>query len=329
MRRRLVFLMLFVILVVAGWSVFWFYAAGEVQRRLDIAIDDIATRGTRIVCGDRTIGGFPFRMEVTCDKVDVMTAGAERVTAGAVRAVALIYNPRHIIIEADAPFSAQIMPIAATVSGNWSLAHSSLIFDKGAVSALAVSIENPDFALSGRFRDQTATAGKAELHVRRAPDQEGAADVAVTFDGLAAAGPFLRAQAFDAGALLRVPDAHDMLAGEVHPIALVGTPVRVEEAYVERGTAKISARGDLTVGRDGYLAGDLEITAVEPEKVAELVAPFYPPDSAIPAAFQGALTGFGRKAELDGRKAVSATLEFGGGGIRIGFIPIAQMVPLF
>ncbi|PTW63367.1 hypothetical protein C8N35_1011419 [Breoghania corrubedonensis] len=329
MRKRYVFLLFAVLVVVGGWSGFWFYAAGEVERRLDLALGDLARMGTQVVCADRTIGGYPFRMEVRCNKVDVLLADGGQVSGGAFRAVALIYNPRHIIMEADAPFSARLAPFPFMLTGRWNVGHASLIFKKNAVSAAAVSFEGFDAAMKGSFGVQQAAGARAEVHVRKTPDEPDAADVAMTLDRASFEGPFGNADPFDAGVLLRMPDGRDWLSGRERVMALVGMPIEVREAYLARDRAKITATGVLTLGAEGYFEGDLQVTAVEPEEIADLVRPFYPPDSAIPAAFQGALTGFGQKTELAGQAAVSAKLTFRGGGIRIGFIPIAQMSPLF
>ncbi len=110
---------------------------------------------------------------------------------------------------------------------------------------------------------------------------------------------------------------------------MIGMPIEVQDAFLFRDEAKLSATGGLTLESDGYLAGDLQITATDPERIAELVRPFYPPASAVPQAFQGALTGFGQKTTLNGRPAVTAKFTFREGAIRIGFVPIAQMVPFF
>ncbi|MEI2386750.1 DUF2125 domain-containing protein [Breoghania sp. JC706] len=329
MRKRYILLVLAILAVVAGWSGFWFYAAGEVEKRLDLALEEFARDGMQVVCEDRTVGGYPFRMEVRCKTVVVVLADGSKVANGPLRAVALVYNPRHIIVEADAPLAARLAAVPVDLSGRWNLAQASLIFKGGTVASMAVSLQGVDAAAAGGFGAQKAAAERAELHVRRAPDKPDTTDIAVTLDKGSLAGALFNADPFDAGVLVRLPDGTDWLAGREPPLAIIGMPIEVREAFISRDDARITANGVLTLGADGYFAGDLEVTAAEPGRVAELIRPFYPPDSAIPAAFQGALSGFGKKTTLNGQPAVSAKLTFREGGVRIGFIPIARMVPLF
>ena len=67
--RRYTVLLCVVFAVVAGWSLFWKYAAD----RAAALIADWKTREASIGrvydCGSQSIAGYPFRIEVTCAPV--------------------------------------------------------------------------------------------------------------------------------------------------------------------------------------------------------------------------------------------------------------------
>ncbi|WP_321500680.1 DUF2125 domain-containing protein [Breoghania sp.] len=318
-----------VLLVIGGWSAFWFYASGMVKEQLDARLALLAQQGVQISCADREISGYPFRIEIHCAATDVALSGGEQVSVAGFRAVALIYKPYHIIFEADAPLAARMSPFAASIEGGWTIGHASLELDDWELSEAALSFEDLNLGLLGGSTSQKATGKLAELHLRRALDNPQAADIALTLKDVTLVGTVANATPFDGGVLVRVPDGRDLLTGKIEARDLIGRPLDIEEVFLSRDGARLAAHGELTVTREGFLEGELDVSAVEPGQVAGLVAPFYPADSRIPMAFQGALMGFGKKSGPDEAAAVSATLTFRDGMIRIGLIPIAQMTPLF
>ena len=57
---------LFLLLAVA-WSGFWFYAASHVDEKFDEWRTREAKSGRIYECANRSVAGFPFRMEVNCE----------------------------------------------------------------------------------------------------------------------------------------------------------------------------------------------------------------------------------------------------------------------
>ena len=83
-RRPLwrLFIMPALLLVAAVvWSAFWFYAASQVGIRADAWAAQEAKAGRVYACGQRSVAGYPFRLEVSCDDASVtlvsQTAGAQ------------------------------------------------------------------------------------------------------------------------------------------------------------------------------------------------------------------------------------------------------------
>jgi len=49
-----------------AWTALWFYAAGEAEKRLNDWQEQQAQGGRVFTCASRSVGGYPFRIEVTC-----------------------------------------------------------------------------------------------------------------------------------------------------------------------------------------------------------------------------------------------------------------------
>src|SRR3981081_1634055 len=105
-RRRSLwrFFIMPVLLLVAAlaWSAFWFYAASQVDETADAWRAREARSGRVYECAKRSLAGFPFRFEVSCNGASValvsQAAGASQppITAklGEILVVAQVYDPK-------------------------------------------------------------------------------------------------------------------------------------------------------------------------------------------------------------------------------------------
>ena len=77
---RLFILPALLVVAAIAWSVFWFYAASQVDVRADEWRAREAKSGRVYDCGKRSVAGYPFRLEVSCEDASVslvsQTAGA-------------------------------------------------------------------------------------------------------------------------------------------------------------------------------------------------------------------------------------------------------------
>src|SRR5215207_9656516 len=79
-RRRSWLIALPLAIVVAlgvAWTALWFYAAGEAETRLNDWQAQQAKGGRAFTCASRSVGGYPFRIEVTCAGVAVELKDAQ------------------------------------------------------------------------------------------------------------------------------------------------------------------------------------------------------------------------------------------------------------
>src|ERR1700760_151275 len=91
------------------WSAFWFYAASQVDVRADAWRAQEAKAGRIYDCGNHSVSGFPFRLEVRCSDAGVklvsqsadQLASQTPITAklGQILVVAQVYDPEHLIAE--------------------------------------------------------------------------------------------------------------------------------------------------------------------------------------------------------------------------------------
>src|ERR1700712_4330806 len=135
-RRPLwrLFIMPALLLVAAiGWSGFWFYAASEVGVRADAWRAQEAKAGRIYDCGKRSVAGYPFRLEVSCQDASVtlvsQTAGAQSpftAQIGEIMVIASIYQPKLLIAEFKAPAVIAERGQPPSMKVNWTVARSSV-----------------------------------------------------------------------------------------------------------------------------------------------------------------------------------------------------------
>ena len=63
-------------LAVAGWSTAWFLIRNGTTRAVDDWLAAEAAQGRQWQCIDRTIGGYPFRITVSCDALSLQRNGS-------------------------------------------------------------------------------------------------------------------------------------------------------------------------------------------------------------------------------------------------------------
>src|SRR6202030_4124486 len=130
---RLFFMPVLLLIAAVAWSAFWFYAASEVDVKADAWRAQEAKSGRVYDCARRSVGGFPFRLEVRCDGASVslnsQTAGQAPITAnlGEILVVAQVYDPKLLIAEFTAPATISDRGGSPSMLVNWRTARSSVV----------------------------------------------------------------------------------------------------------------------------------------------------------------------------------------------------------
>jgi hypothetical protein len=279
-----------VVVLAAAWTGFWFFAASQVDEKVDAWRAQEAAAGRIYDCANRSVAGFPFRLEVRCTGVSVallgQTAGQAAaqtppITAklGEILVVAQIYDPKLLIAEFTAPalLSDRGQPAMAV---NWTKARASIVglpgtpqradiaFDNASVDRIAASLQTP-----------TVRAGHIELHGRIADSSTPEKPVIETALQLTAGSimgvhPVLE-MPFDA-------DIRALLSGmkdfspkpwpeRFREIQAAGGRVEIVQSRVQQGEVISLATGSLGLTAAGNLDGELQMTVAGLEKIIPLL----------------------------------------------------------
>ena len=171
---RLFIMPALLVVAAAAWSAFWFYAASEVGVRADAWAAQEAKSGRVYACGKRSVAGFPFRFEVSCEDASValvsQTADAKALfTArlGEIMVIAQIYQPKLLIAEFKAPATLSDPGQPPSLKVNWTLGQSSVYGLPDVPQRASIEFNNPSIdRVNGPVETPLAKANHVELHGR-------------------------------------------------------------------------------------------------------------------------------------------------------------------
>ena len=101
-RLRLLILPLLALVVLGGWTAYWFYVQARAESEIDRAIARLQAQGGAFDCSDRQWQGFPLRLTLTCDYTRLDVPGGPLVETERLTATAHLYDPRRIISRTEA-----------------------------------------------------------------------------------------------------------------------------------------------------------------------------------------------------------------------------------
>jgi hypothetical protein len=306
-RLSLFFMPGLVLVLAVAWAGFWFYASGRIETDLDRWRDREARSGRLYECADRNVGGFPFRLELRCDGVNVSltnqtadqaqarTAATARL--GSILVVSQIYDPKRIIAEFTGPLSLGERGAPPTIIANWKLARAS-------VYGLPENPERASFAaddpaidrIGGAMQVPVLRAKHLEIHGRVSDGSikdNPALDLAFNITGGSAGDvhPVLAAP-FDAEWVTTLRGLKD-LAPKPWPerfreIAANGGRIELLRSRLQQGDLLAIAAGSLSLTPQGYLNGELAMTVAGLDKVISTLGidKLLAPDSGVDASGQ-------------------------------------------
>src|SRR5689334_4716829 len=126
--RRYTILVFIVLALIAGWTGFWKFAATKAQEAIDGWRLREAKSGRVYTCGSQDVGGYPFRIEVSCDGASAVfrTDQPVELKAQGLTVVAQVYQPGLLISEIHGPLTIGETGKSPDIVANWSLAQSSV-----------------------------------------------------------------------------------------------------------------------------------------------------------------------------------------------------------
>lgn len=256
------------LLLAIAWSIAWFVIRNRTAEALDGWIAAEARAGREWTCTDRRIAGYPFRIEVICNALD-LKRGAVSASFGRTEAVAQVYQPRRIITEVAGPL--RVTDGTVTVQGSWDLLQASINASPTGVQRVSVAANTPKVTVTGLPAGELTGSGKRlELHVRPNPSRSAdqARDVAASVTE--ARIPLLDAliggaEATNLNADVTVTQADGFKGGtiaeEMELWRKAGGKLDILMLAATKGTRQIETKGELRLDEQHRPAGQLNVAA--------------------------------------------------------------------
>ena len=363
--RRYIAMLCLVIALVAGWSLFWKYAAG---RAADLIADwraREATAGRIYGCGSQSIAGYPFRIEVTCSPASAEFrnfAPPLDVKLPRILIAAQIYQPTLLISQFNGPVSIADSGKPPEFEANWTLGQSSVRGLPAAPERVSFVFDGPELDhIAGGKRDVWLAAKHLELHARMAePSDDGKKGIETALRLQQASLPSLHptaAEPLDAVIDTVLRGVNDFAPKpwrqRLRELQAAGGRIEVTQARVSQGDILAVGAGALTLNASGHLDGQIRVTISGVEQFLDKIgAKEMVQTSPALDKLSGALdrlspglgnaarqqlgnnlsagiNALGQPATLEGRPAVTLPLRFDDGAMFLGPIPIGKMPALF
>jgi hypothetical protein len=273
------------LLVVAaiGWSAFWFYAASEVGVRADAWRAREAKSGRVYDCGKRSVAGYPFRLEVSCDDASVslvsQTAGAPSAFTARlseIMVIAQIYQPNLLIADFKAPATIADRGQPPSMKVNWTTGRSSITGLPNNPQRASIVFDNAAIdRINGPVQTPLAKAAHVELHGRIAegsPQDHPVIETVLQIAGgtIQEVHPLLAAP-FDADVQTRLSGLQDFSPKpwpeRFREIQASGGHVEIVRSRIQQGDMIAVAAGTLGLNANGRIDGELQMTVAGIEKV--------------------------------------------------------------
>lgn len=262
-----------VALVILAWCAAWFVIRAGAEEGIDAWLAREAAAGRQWTCADRTIEGFPFRIEVDCAEL-TLRRGELAASAGRFEAVAQIYRPRHVIARAAGPL--RVQEGDRVTEGRWRVLEASVRSGREGLQQLSAVMQGADWRVLGIAPDPiTATADRVELYARPSPSRTDES-VDVVARASRAAVPLL-------DRLVGSPEPADLelqarasqglrlggqpLAQELDRWRETGGALDVVLFSLAKGTGRLEAKGRLGLDAERRVEGRLEGAALGIESV--------------------------------------------------------------
>ncbi len=362
---RYIILLLLVVALFAGWSVFWYIASGKVEATIEGWRAREAQGGRLYTCGSQTIGGYPFRFELNCDDASALFKSSQPpfdVKSRGVLVVAQVYEPTLLIGEFHGPLTISSPGQAPEVIVNWKLAQSSLRGTPSEPERMSVAVDLPVVeGVSGGVQKTLWKARRFELHGRIAEGSVRDHPVIETVLRLGGA----TAEALHPGAAMPVDaDITAVLRGlndfapkswdaRFREIQASGGGIEVTQMRLVQGESLAVGSGTVTVNANGRLDGQLQVTVAGLEAFlnaigAQQMVQQAPGMDRLAGALDRLSPGLGgvarqqaaanlglginmlgQQTTLEGKRAVTLPLKFTDGAIYLGPIPVGKMPAMF
>jgi len=287
--RRYTIVLFIVFALIAGWALVWKYAAGQAQAAVEGWRLREAKAGRVYTCGAQSVGGFPFRIALTCQRAAAQLRNKDaaiEIKAPGVITGAHIFQPETLASEFIGPITVAAAGQAPFLSANWTSGESRVVGTPRAPRSVSLSFERPTIErITGGKHESLLSAKHIELSGRIAAGSVSNHPV-IEVSGRIAAGSVsnhpvvevsLRAERasapgfahaaeppmdFDFTAVLRgLSDFSPKPWPErFRQLQAAGGSIEVAQARIKQGDTLAIGAGSLSIDGKGQLAGQLNVT---------------------------------------------------------------------
>ena len=365
-KRRYIGTLILFLALVGGWSYLWYYATGKAEVAIDGWRAREAKAGRIYTCGSQSIGGYPFRIEVTCDKAAAVFRSNQppvEIKTSSILVAAELYQPTLLISDFYGPLSIADLGHAPNIIVNWKLAQSSVRGTPSAPERISLVFDQPVVErINGNNRQSVLKAQHIEVHGRLAGGSVTNKPIIETVLRLrAAAAPELHpaaAMPIDADITTLLRGLNDFSpkpwSARFRELQAVDGRVDITQARVQQGDTIAVGDGTLSLNTSGRLQGQLRVTVanIEPFLAAvgtPQVVQNSPDMDRLSGALDRLLPGLGNVARqqatssnlsrginllgeqttLEGKRAVTLPLRFDDGSVFLGPIWIGNTPAMF
>jgi hypothetical protein len=259
----------FLLLLAAAvaWSCVWVWERGRALAALDAAQASWRTAGFQLAWKGRSIGGYPFRLDVTLTDASLREPSGWALRAPRIEAEAFAYAPTHWLIAATEGLTFT-RPRGGPVNVSGDLIRASLSHPGALPPSLSFEGVKLRFATpAGAEPFALTTADRVEFHLRAGPDDEAGVFATLTNGNAEPSGLFGRI-AGDRPVSLDWNATTSKMSGfggrdwaeAVRHWMAGGGRMTVRKASLTLGEAQIAVNsGTLGAGADGRLTGALDV----------------------------------------------------------------------
>lgn len=364
-RRRYTILLFIVLALVAGWTGFWKFAAIKAQEAIEGWRLREAKSGRVYTCGSQDVGGYPFRIEVSCDGAGALFRSNQppvELKAEGLTVIAQVYQPGLLISEIHSPLTIGEPGKSPDIIANWTLAQSSVRGTPAAPQRASLVFDGPTVdRMAGTTRQNILRAKHIEIHGRMA---EGSAAnkpvIEVALQLNQASAPTLHPAAvlpIDASATAVLRGLNDFSpkpwSVRFREIQEQGGRIDITQIRVQQGDILAIGAGTLSINGNGRLEGQMRVTMAgldqfltaigaqqrvqaspNMDKLVGALDRLAPGLGDVARQQAGAnislgINMLGEQTTLEGKRAVTLPLRFTDGAIFLGPIPIGNAPALF
>ncbi|MBO9100050.1 MULTISPECIES: DUF2125 domain-containing protein [unclassified Rhizobium] len=324
--RGMFILLGIIVLLAAVYTAGWFYAASALKTNVLRALGKQDAAGFTGQCTDLDQQGFPFRIGLTCSKVQVddHTRGVSA-TFDDLSASAHVYAPGNIEWQLNSPAEIRTSQ-GLTISSEWAALQSTMVTRGNGIEQGATTINGLKTAVVSSATGQTVnfTADKTEIHVRQnGEDLEAVFEVK---NSNAVIKDFPQLPALAAEIDVTLTGKAGLLDGsEKDGRGLFGASGILRKVTTDIGDGRImTLSGPFSFDDDGFLSGQFKLEIQQISHWRDSIK------QAIPAAKQTVdMAGKLLKALAAGEDKVSVDLTVDHGAVTLsGFIPVGKIPPI-